>query len=642
MSITTESLGVSIKVSQDLRASLNSSSGTRVDVDVDGNSNHQLVKLVPLFRRATQQTTPSSLASDVNETSDVVEDEEEAEDLDENHEDTEDPIIEASAPRSLEEMLQAEDDIDGQSEDELSYSPPPTLPVVVVNLERLCGYVPNTETELDAVVDQVKGALNEDEFDERVTELFEINMARHGDSSEIFHNINRTLSLDYPEFLCPPDGRVLTTARVWKQICRSHKIQVVKRILNHLKDCNRSLVWKSDMNDELCGLAKREDEARRESKLEKWRSEDRKVQLDKLYQVRETFHHRLEMTRIKLEELEDDRELQVRQQGRGLQALDLASNIFAFNEEIKSSDLLGLENQALEEEADRDEWCSDDTGDEADDDRSIEGCQRADNDNVDTSEDVQQTPHKQGHTASKKARRRRVGKKHREHLENAAQQALEKQKFEEALAEEERLFELFTSEELLMAQAAVQSLEVRMQQVDDLLESLQDEEWADEEDGFKPTVQTKDNDPGEELSLLDQILAMILGTLSPPGGFETTGQPDEEHFEFIRLEHKEILASWRKHFGRLPMSKNRQDEWEDSHVEVDSRQALPSSTLLRAELGITDNEDDWDKVDELESILTAGTQSGTSSVEKKENAAMPVIGLRPGGGSLRPGGSVRR
>jgi hypothetical protein len=66
-----------------------------------------------------------------------------------------------------------------------------------------------------------------------------------------------------------------------------------------------------------------------------------------------------------------------------------------------------------------------------------------------------------------------------------------------------------------MAQAAVQSLEVRMNQVDDLLESLQDEEWADEEDGFKPKDNNEDSSAANELSLLDQILAMILGTLSP-------------------------------------------------------------------------------------------------------------------------------
>ena len=81
-----------------------------------------------------------------------------------------------------------------------------------------------------------------------------------------------------------------------------------------------------------------------------------------------------------------------------------------------------------------------------------------------------------------------------------------------------------------------------MTQVDDLLESLQEEEWADEEDGITQTtaesgtnvttdVYQKYEEAGE-FSLLDSVLAMILGSL--PQGTDTTV---EHHFKFVRKEH---------------------------------------------------------------------------------------------------------
>ena len=117
-----------------------------------------------------------------------------------------------------------------------------------------------------------------------------------------------------------------------------------------------------------------------------------------------------------------------------------------------------------------------------------------------------------------------------------------------------------------MAQATVKFYETRMKQVDDLLESLQEEEWADEEDGITQTtaksgtnvttdVYEKYEEAGE-FSLLDNVLAMILGSL--PQGTDTT---DEDHFKFVRKEHQTIVEEWKTHFGRLPAaSLQRSDE----------------------------------------------------------------------------------
>jgi hypothetical protein len=85
---------------------------------------------------------------------------------------------------------------------------------------------------------------------------------------------------------------------------------------------------------------------------------------------------------------------------------------------------------------------------------------------------------------------------------------------QEARAQEERVRDLCTTPELRMAQATVKSLERHMKQVDDLLESLQEEEWADEEDGITQTAAksetgTKDSftrdEESSEFSLLDSV-----------------------------------------------------------------------------------------------------------------------------------------
>lgn len=48
----------------------------------------------------------------------------------------------------------------------------------------------------------------------------------------------------------------------------------------------------------------------------------------------------------------------------------------------------------------------------------------------------------------------------------------------------------------------------------------------------------------EKLSILDQILAMILGSL-PATRFIST----EEHFKFLKEEHETIVLNWKKDFG---------------------------------------------------------------------------------------------
>ena len=124
------------------------------------------------------------------------------------------------------------------------------------------------------------------------------------------------------------------------------------------------------------------------------------------------------------------------------------------------------------------------------------------------------------------------------------------------LKEQESIRDMLKTNDERIAEATLLKLEERLKTVDDLLESLQEEEWADEEDdeegghgnsfafgseedgkeqaGFGPTRPNP-----FEATLLDQILAMILGGL--PKEKDASGKDvktSEEHYRYIRDEHK--------------------------------------------------------------------------------------------------------
>lgn len=472
-------------------------------------------------------------------------------------------------------------------------------PIVVVNLERLCGYMPKKGTERDAVKDQVYEVFsNDDEFEERIIELFEMNMARHADTSNSF-TVDELgeIAVYYPEFLYSNDGRALSTQRLWKKLNQNHKIEVVQRILCHLRNCDKSLVWKSDMQDELFSLTDRELEAKQNLELDQWRSEGRKQQLDKLYQVRETFSYRLEMAQIHLDELEDLREKQVQQKCCGLQALDLQSQLFAVDEKVDATALLGMQERIMLEDEQFDHNNSDcsEAGDSSRESRCKDGS------NSDCSEVGDISEESSGKDGGHDIKENQVTEA--QQLLVTSEEREEKEKIGKALKEEETIREQLTSEDLRMAYAAVSSLQDRMEQVDDLLESLQDEEWADEEEGFVPSTTPEINCSKEQMTLLDQILAMILGSLSQVDGSVS----DEGFFVWIRQEHQEIVESWSKFFGRLPLSTS-------SPVQEDRRETEKQETLapseLRAVLGINDVDVDWDEEDTIEKSLTHSSKPG--------------------------------
>jgi hypothetical protein len=218
--------------------------------------------------------------------------------------------------------------------DELSTSPPPSMPLVLVNLQSLCGYLPDAD-ERQVLISQITEALYADssnnntdnadddhngeglEFDKRVVELFESRVGSHIDSSaDIVHMIkllddetattsqekkssegelkddemNSLAIIAYPEFLS--DSTILeSTSRLWKLLHTSHPVPVVERLFEHLRNTSQSLLWKVEMHNQLRELVIYEHKAMMSrlaaKEYEEWKAV-RKEKLEKLYEVRET------------------------------------------------------------------------------------------------------------------------------------------------------------------------------------------------------------------------------------------------------------------------------------------------------------------------------------------------------------------
>jgi hypothetical protein len=206
-----------------------------------------------------------------------------------------------------------------------------------------------------------------------------------------------------------------------------------------------------------------------------------------------------------------------------------------------------------------------------------------------------------------------------------------------------------------------------------LLESLQDEVWEAEEDEdgdekpnkpkFKSGSSTQSGAPS--LSLLDQILAMILGGLPLE-----PGMTEEEHFAYIKHEHVCIVNGWERHFGRLPppIGYHASDNFEDVFAASTTapyqqqedmpthRSAIDNVTAeeQRLALGIVDNNDDeWDastddeggdddddKGQRPQQVQNSRVVIGQNNTGRTQpDSTQPLKTQRTG---LRPGGRVRR
>ncbi|KAL7568435.1 hypothetical protein ACA910_012149 [Epithemia clementina (nom. ined.)] len=649
----------------------------------------------------------------------------------------------------VEEKEEAQSDFDDVEDDDvLSLTPPPSLPVLLISLERLLGYKPSTKEEVQVLEEQVKLAIwgtnyceleaaaarqcgndndnNDDnqingleihvsqEFEPRVSDLFETGVAVHSDNSRNVleegtneSTVSSWITLQYPNHFCrlsvptttahgnnannesrtTTTLHVVKTERLWKRLLVPRGIEVVDRLLQHLRDCNRCLTWKVDLYHEIGDLVQREEQAKtarqQQTELLEWRLGRRKQQLEQLYQVRDTLEHRTEMARIRFQSLEQERSALVAQtlrqqriqsgQDVGLEALDFASTSFQFpsgnfllsgKEEEDEDDyyeedggfnllsdpeegddpipLLEDEERHVEEEEEEEDGAEEngeivdstarmqnalDVGEENQEEAPHNKKTDSDDPGVTTMEREWLGKSKQGHKV-------RANKKTRKEAAHEKRLAL-------AQEEEAQMTEACTSQEMKVAQGMMISLEERLARVDELIETLQEEEWADEENGIHDDLNNNKKDatttalPQEEtqgdesFTLLDQILAMIMSATSPPPSQQQQQDPEhlQKHMKRLLQEHQSIVAEWKSHFGRLPppipMTKKNENGGENTTEKMveDSPSIPPTTTAttttsrnkgqddvtskpksvteMRQELGIQDmDNNDWENNDD--------------------------------------------
>jgi hypothetical protein len=190
-------------------------------------------------------------------------------------------------------------------------------------------------------------------------------------------------------------------------------------------------------------------------------------------------------------------------------------------------------------------------------------------------------------------------RKRREHREAQRRAMLDLLK-----AAEEELCSKYTTRELVMAQTLLQALEKKVQNVEELLENLQDEVWAAEEEAEAQSIANEgkgemSNDDSADFSLLDQVLAMVLGALPMEPGHEL-----QEHYQYIKKEHTEIVDQWKNYFGRLPPAASTGSTRSTSMDGLDSdeqNETMKKERCVheqRKEFGIEDNDDEWDAGDD--------------------------------------------
>lgn len=450
------------------------------------------------------------------------------------------------------------------------------------------------------------------------------------------HRSLRLLSvaaIDYPTAL-PRGGSpylsdasplsLLSTPRLWKRLLRRHPIPIVQHVLDRLRDCNRTLTWKVAMRREIVTLACAEERYR---DWNRWTREGRRRnELEKLYRVRDTLQFQVETAEERVQTLIDAREVEVqrvlteqRERGGigGLGTFDLESTLFSFphtymgvrdeplyteedNDDEEEADPYSLLSDYSDEEEpdvvsqsdDGDYSNGDDSGNDGnddDDDSAAETAPLGQSDSSDKGEDPEvvgcpamsdpptdaATPQHPPIGVRRNRRRRgpHVTRAHRERWQDAAREAEHAAHWIEARKAEEAVRDACTSPALASAEAVVAALQKRLQQVDDLLESLQDEEWQAEESGSEDESETSSKEvvarpekarasPEQKAptpSVLDDILAMILGATTLPlesdeeGEAASSGEAVEvRRRAWLRSEHRSIVEGWREHFGRVP------------------------------------------------------------------------------------------
>ncbi len=567
---------------------------------------------------------------------------------------------------------------------------------------------------------------------------------------------NDMVSVPYPEFLPiyqheTQSSMLQSTQQLWKKILRPHDIDVVQQILNLLTSCSRDLIWKYQMDVEIRNISRLEQrryedqEAQRQIRI--WRRETRPKELAKLYDVRETFELRLHTSRSKYDMYVKERDIRVQRELRrrrengsgtgGIAGLDWDGKItFAFDEDNVDDVVQSMiqeqrrrelgdfleseEDDGYHHNLDNDNDDESDSMDSLSDGDSLEESSHSHSDNkpsqsssllplektvssLDEQQSQLPTPPVLPITSKSDRKKRRAAaaaKRQRKKLLSQKEIAMAadlRAKVEAAHAEEKYVRNMLISTDEKFAHATVLNLEQQLEKVDELIETLQEEEWKDEEEGLMDddnyddsnddkSIQEKGQD---EPSILNPILAMILSAIPLEHGCDSN-----EHFSSLKRKHESILTEWRNKFGRLPpmnMDAAMEDEerkepitsiddkeqvaWDSEEDDVgadgeDSRissqfnklsfggskteMALPSSSMplpsqpSTTAFSVPDDwedtvaDDDWDVFFQPQDTLThaAGIDNDmpSSRSPKQLSSKVPQESSKP---SLRPGGRRR-
>jgi hypothetical protein len=590
-----------------------------------------------------------------------------------------------------------------------SGTPPPSMPALLVDLEKLVGYLPESGAEIQRLSGEVAaalGAVGDEGFEARVTEMFGSRIARHtvtptatttttlATSLDDTANASsmdsegpsalRYLTLPYPDTVVlpgdpddPEQRTVVSTARLWKRLLRPPPVpaEAVGRLLGLLAGCDRALTWKASMRREILRLA-RDEERRAEIADHDFHRPD---QLRQLYAVRAALEQQVRRTADRVSDLERERdelvaqrlELQRLQEGRGDASDFLASGMFSStfppDEDEAHENGVGLLSDygdAIGEEGDADDY---DNGSEVegesedsdeDDARSVAseledsedgGAPSQDSTADSTQPSATPNPVNRSGRRSRSGRRRRARRRQQQEMIRAKQ--LEAAK---ARRDREAMQRACTTAELTSQQAVLFALDRRLRQVDELIETLQEEEWKDEEEREGRGGSDDDESNGEraddpvrqgELSVLDEILAMIIGATSSPLDNPTM----EADLAWVQAEHRSIVKQWKEHFGCLPPPLRRQDDsaqgvavatsekppvqqLQQPHEENlgDSGASLkevgpPEENVqerLRKSFGIENRDvDHWEEEDEEEDDMTAKEEAKVLSLRPRGRAS---------------------
>lgn len=179
-----------------------------------------------------------------------------------------------------------------------------------------------------------------------------------------------------------------------------------------------------------------------------------------------------------------------------------------------------------------------------------------------------------------------------------------------------------TTEERI-AEANVKALVSQLEKVDELLETLQEEVWADEEENEgNRIINTGDKEAFQNFSLLDQILAMVLLTFPNLDNLS----PDA-FIKYKKQQHEDIVKGWKSQFGYLPTAFASDSSIHEEDVDddgFDEKISMSISTSVKGlSIGASEDVDDWEELADDQLLETV------ADIQEIQNEKKI---LRPGGG----------